>query len=32
MHDVVFQEKIKEIKENVEKFAVEFPMPGLDDM
>jgi glycine hydroxymethyltransferase len=32
MHDVVFQEKIKEIKENVEKFAVEFRMPGLDDM
>ncbi len=30
MRDVVFQEKIKEIKENVEKFAVAFP--GLDDM
>jgi hypothetical protein len=32
MHDSEFQEKIKSLKEKVESFAVQFPMPGLDDM
>lgn len=32
MHDPLFQEKIKALKENIENFAAKFPMPGLDDV
>ena len=32
MHDEVFKAKIQELKNNVETFACEFPMPGLAEL
>lgn len=32
MHDPVFQEKMRALKEKIENFAVQFPMPGIDEL
>lgn len=32
IHDPTFQAKIKELKESVENYASQFPMPGFDEL
>ena len=32
MNDEVFKAKLKELKDKVETYAVQFPMPGLDEL